>query len=192
MSKLLLPAAALAGLAACQTSHLPYSAGIYRSAAAFRQQRLNLNGTQVKPAFTGHHLLVVQAKSGAIKRVKVAPDSIWGYVTARGQAYRTFQRQAYSIRQVDTLTIYSRHVGKNTHFYFSQGLTGPIVVLAPKRLRETFGSNPTFMSLLGQFKWYQRLEAPEPTAGSTQPRGTSYRVVALYRQSLGLPITPFH
>lgn len=178
MLKLLLLGATLLALAACQATYPRYPVGTYDTAAAFRRGQPSRVGTQVKPDFWGRHVVVKQDLTGT--RAPVALDSIWGYARASGQAYRCVGHYVYAVQQVDTLAVYSRHVGKTTLYYCSQGLAGPLVLLRRRPVRQAFATNPAFTSLLEQTHLYRHLTAREPHAA-----GTRYRVVALYRQSLG-------
>jgi hypothetical protein len=185
MLKPLLLAALLLGLVGCEASHPLYPTGIYRTAAAFRRRQPSLAGTKAGLTAFQHKVFVINQLSKSARRTKTALDSVWGYAAADGQAYRTYRRGAYKVAQEDTLMIYSRHEGKATHFYFSTGLAGPVIALNKKMLRQTFADNTAFINLLGQLRWYESPLAPvqAPTTYKT------YKIAALYRQSLTLPGT---
>ncbi len=183
MLKSLLFAALLLGLVGCEVSHPLYPTGIYQTAAAFRRRQPSLVGTKAGLTTFQHKVFVLNQLSKATQRTKTALDSVWGYATTDGQAYRTYRRGVYKVAQQDTLMVYSRHEGKSTHYYFSAGLTGPVISLSKKRLRQAFADNSVFISLLNQLRWYESPLAPEP--GPTIYK--TYKIAALYRQSLTLP-----
>lgn len=176
---ILLPGA-LALLAACQSTRPLYPTGLYRTAEDFRQHRPALAGIGAGRVVLARKLYV---RTGPGERQKVPLDSLWGYAGANHEAFRVYQRGIYQLEQVDTLVVYSRHEGKATHYYFSAGLVGPVTRLSNRKLKQTFASNPAFLHLLKQRKWYQPLDATQSPAGAPK----AYRLVALYRQSLGLP-----
>jgi hypothetical protein len=190
----LLVAASLAlSLSACQSSRLVYPTGIYKSAASFRQQRPNTPGTQAGRVLFQRKLFVETAAAGGHDRTKVALDSAWGYAAANGAAYRVYRRQAFRVEQVDSLVLYSHQdylpdpayvatatpLHHTTRYYFSNGLTGPVQLLTRKRLKRTFATNLAFVRLLDQ-RLFHSLTAREQQGSDPN----TYRVVALYRQSL--------
>ena len=183
MLKSLLLATLLPGLVSCEVSHPLYPTGIYRTAVTFRQRQPSLAGTKADLTAFQHKVFVIDKANRSSPRIKIALDSVWGYATTDGQAYRTYQRGAYKVAQEDTLMIYSRHVGKTTNYYFSAGLAGPVIPLNKKRLRREFANNTVFINLLDQLRWYESPLAlvQAPTSYKT------YKVAALYRQSLTLP-----
>ena len=171
-----------AGLAGCQASRPFYPTGLYRTAADFRRQKPSLPGTKAGRTSFGRKAFVVKATGDNTQRTKLPLDSLWGYV-AEGQAYRILRRGACKVEQNDTLMIYSQHAGKSTHHYFSAGLMGPVTFLTKKNLRQAFAGNIAFISLLNQLKWHDSVLAAQQLPGSYK----NYRIVTLYRQSLGLP-----
>lgn len=171
---------ALALLAACQGTRPLYPTGLYRTAGDFRLHRPALAGFRAGRVPLARKLYVRTAPG---EHQKVPLDSLWGYAGADHEAFRVYQRGTYQIEQVDTVVVYSRHKGKNIHYYFSAGLAGPVIQLSSHKLKQAFASNPTFLRLLKQRRWYQSLDATQSPAGAPK----AYRLVALYRQSLGLP-----
>jgi hypothetical protein len=182
MLKSLLLVAAVGGLAGCQASRPFYPTGLYRTAADFRNQQPALPGTKAGRTSFGRKAFVVETAGSTSHRTKIPLDSLWGYA-AEGWAYRIFRRGVCKVKQNDTLVIYSQHVGKSTHHYFSAGLTGPVTLLTKKKLQQAFATNNAFITLLKQLKWHESVLAVQQAPGSYK----SYRIVALYRQSLGLP-----
>jgi hypothetical protein len=177
----------LLGAAACQSSRPLSPTGIYKTAEAFRQQQPSLPGSRAGRVLFSRKLYVLAPTGSGKQRTKVAVDSVWGYAGANQEAYRIYRHRAFRVEQADTLSVYSRVVSsgksRQTIYYFSQGLNGPVERLSKKYLKRTYASSPRFLELLGSLKWYQSVAAYEsPAAG---PR--SYRLVSLYRQSLGLP-----
>jgi len=177
----------LLGAAACQTGRPLSPTGIYKTAGAFRQQQPSLLGDRAGQLLFSRKLYVVAPAGSSKLRTKIASDSVWGYAGANREAYRLYRRLAYRVEQVDTLSVYSRVVsnGKSQHtiYYFSQGLSGPVMRLSKKYLKRTYAGNSRFLELLASLKWYQSVAAYESPAMG--PR--AFRLVALYRQSLGLP-----
>ena len=195
MPKNLLFIGLLLGLAACQTTRTFYPTGIYATAAAFRQQRPSLAGTQAGRAFFQRKAFVVNPAVGRA-RTKVPFDNLWGYAAADGRAYRVFRNQEFQVEQADTLTIYSQLISTGPtaatpqqyerHFYFSVGLAGPVQALTTRRLKQTFAHNPAFLDLLKRRPWLESIVATD-----RRPDGLeTYRLVTLYRQSLALATTP--
>ncbi|QKG55625.1 hypothetical protein GKZ68_02615 [Hymenobacter sp. BRD128] len=184
--------AGLLGLAGCQTSRPQSPTGIYKTAAAFRQRQPSLAGLNAGKVFLARKVYVVNAPGSGERRTKVSLDSVWGYAGSNHVAYRLYKHAAYEVEQADTLSIYSRLTsnGKTQQriYFFSQGLTGPVQRLSKKYLKQAYADNPRFLDPLASMKWYHSLAFYEsPPAG---PR--SFRVVALYRQSLGMPATYAH
>lgn len=171
---------ALALLVACQSTRPLYPTGLYYTAEDFRLHRPALPGTGAGRVLLARKMYVRTAPG---ERRKVPLDSLWGYAGANREAFRVYRRGVYLVEQVDTLVVYSRHEGKTTHHYFSTGLSGPVTSMSRRKLKQTFADNPTFLRLLRQRKWYQSLEATQSPAGALK----AYPLVALYRQSLGLP-----
>ena len=180
-------------LAGCQSSRLVYPTGIYKSATSFRQQRPNTPGTQAGRVLFQRKLFVETAAAGGHDHTKVALDSAWGYAAANGAAYRVYRRQAFRVEQVDSLVLYSHQeylpdpayaatatpLQHTTRYYFSNGLNGPVQLLTRKRLKRTFATNLAFVQLLDQ-RLFHSLAAREQQGSDPN----TYRVVALYRQSL--------
>ena len=176
----------LLSLAACQTGRPSLPTGIYKNSAAFRRQQPSLAGSGAGQVFLARKLYVRNPPGRAERRTKVPLDSAWGYAGADRGAYRIFRRVAYRVEQPDTLAIYSRVVsnGKSTStiYYFSSGLDGPVIRLSRRKLRQAFANNPPTLNSFQTLKWYQSLDHFDRT-----PQGRRFRLVALYRQSLGLP-----
>ena len=186
-NKLLLSAALGLGLSACQTGRPPYPTGIYRTAADFRQQRPALAGAKAGRVFLARKVFVTNAPGSVERRTKVSQDSTWGYAGADHQAYRLTRHGAYRVEQTDTLMVYSRQEGSGRQrriaYYFSAGLSSPVHPLSNRWLKRTYPDNIVFLQSLKHAKWYQPL-----AAHAQQPLALkSFWLVALYRQSLGLP-----
>jgi hypothetical protein len=174
-------------LGACQASRPPYPTGIYRTAADFKQQRPALAGTNAGQVFLARKVFVTNASGSADRRTKVLRDSTWGYAGADHQAYRLTEHGAYRVEQSDTLMMYSRQEGSGRQqriaYYFSAGPSSPVHPLNNKWLKRTYPNNAAFLQSLNHAKWYQSLA----THVQQPPALKSFRLVSLYRQSLGLP-----
>ena len=189
----LLAASLALGLSACQISRTTYPTGIFTSAAAFRQRQPSLVGDKAGRVVFRRKLFV---EGPTTPRTTVAMADAWGYADTRGTAFRVFKGHPFQVEQADSLVLYSNQEYKSdpayvatatpnkltTAYYFSRGLTGPVQPLTRRRLRRTFADSPTFLGLLDQRPHRSLLANQSP---ATAP--PSYRVVALYRQSLAQP-----
>lgn len=182
MLKSLLLVAFTLGASGCEVTRPLYPTGIYRTPTAFRRQQPSIAGSKAGLVAFQRKVLVIRHLNSISIHTKISLDSVWGYA-ADGWAYRIYRRGAYKVEQKDTLMIYSRHEGKATHYYFSAGLAGPVISLSKNKLRQAFAENTVFVGLLRQLRWYESplVSVQGPTTYKT------YKVAALYRQSLTLP-----
>ncbi len=177
------------GLASCQTTRPFFPTGVYATGTAFQHQHPSLAGTDTGPTFLHRKITVDNPAGSERKRVKIPQDSLWGYATAKGRAFRLFQKQHYEIVQADSFVLYSQvrpsltsqlqQPGEltTTDYFFSVGYNGPVLQLRKKTLRRAFATNPAFLRLLKQNKWNHPLLAYDEQA-------RRYRIVALYQESL--------
>jgi hypothetical protein len=141
-------------------------------------------------------VVVREAGPGTVKIV-VPPDSVWGYVSGNGHAFRFYRGEEYRIEQADTLTIYSSNtVPANSeqtgnwgaplanrtyaakHYYFSRGITGIPFPLTVKNIQHAYeASNPNFVASVQNMGLTQTLSDFDRKTGL-------FRVVKLYRDAL--------
>lgn len=171
--------------------------GAYRTAAAYRLRRPQPAGTDAfYPDKRGQLVVEVPRGTKSVK-LRVAPDSVWGYVSGKGRTFRLHRGEEYRLEFADTLCVYSsdlvaasgavagssavtsaRAVGA-TRYFFSRGLTGLVFPLTVRYLREAYqASNPAFAAALGQLRFDQSLADVNRETGL-------YRVTTLYREAAG-------
>ena len=160
--------------------------GAYRSAAAYARHRPQPAGIDATyPDKRGQVVVTVPQGPGTTK-LRLAPDSVWGYVTNRGRSFRIYRGQEYQLVHADTLSVYTNNaeagsgarVGSNSHYYFSRGLTGLIFPLTLHYLREAYAAgSPAFVAALGQMPFHQSLADYDRKTGL-------YRVTAIYQQAV--------
>lgn len=174
--------------------------GAYRSAAAYRHRQPQPAGSDAfYPDKRGQLVVVVPQGSRHIK-LRVAPDSVWGYVSGKGRTTRFYRGEEYQLEHADTLCVYSSTttlVGGtrggavlatptnfngqtlNTYtprYFFSLGLNGLIFPLTPHYLREMYAaSNPVFAAAVSKLRVDQSLVDFDRKTGL-------FRVTTLYRQ----------
>ena len=181
---------ALVGLtalpAAAQLHTIP--PGAYRTAAAYHRRQPEIPGTDATyPDKRGQVVVVVPRGASSVK-LRVSPDSVWGYVSQKGHTSRLYRGQDYRLEYADTLSIYSQSFNSvnatiggtnNTapHYYFSRGLTGLLFPLTSRYLREAYqASNPAFVEAVGKLRIDQSLVDFDKKTGL-------FRVTTLYRES---------
>ena len=175
----------LAGPAIAQVAGRP--AGAYRTAAAYRHHQPQPAGADAFYPDKRSQVVVVVPRGPETAKLRVSPDSAWGYVSARGQSFRLYRGEEYRLDQADTLCVYSTsfvvvnglRVGAaaGRRYFFSRGLTGLIFPLTSFYLREAYGaSNPAFAAALKQLPASRSLTDYDRKTGL-------YRVTSLYRQT---------
>ncbi|MCC3151986.1 hypothetical protein Q3A66_18665 [Hymenobacter sp. BT770] len=163
----------------------PIPPGAYRTAEAYHRRLPQPAGTNAfYPDKRG--LLVVEVQQGAsTQKVRMAPDSVWGYVSGKGRTFRFFRGEEYQLLYADTLCVYADTIGlakgaqplSAPRYFFSRGLKGLVFPLTVHYLREMYeASNPTFVAALGQLRFDQSLSDFDRKTGL-------YRVTTLYRQA---------
>lgn len=194
----LLVLSALAGPAGAQVFTIP--PGAYRTAADYHRRRPRPAGLDASYPDKRGQLAVTVPNGPRTRKLRVDPDSLWGYVTGKGRTRRLYRGAEYQLESADTLTIYSSNdvqagsdrtgpslatPGANAlgpftapRFYFSVGLTGLIFPLTPRYLREMYAaSNPAFVQAVADLSFGQSLADFNAKTGR-------YRVADLYRQHL--------
>lgn len=184
----------VAGPAMAQVFAIP--PGAYRTGAAYHRHQPELAGVDAfYPDKRGQVVVVVPRNAQKVK-VQVAPDSVWGYVSAKGRTTRLFRGEEYRLEFADTLCVYSSTTAVPTsqtaaartngqpvspgpmRYYFSRGLTGLIFPLTPHYLREAYeASNPAFVAAIVQLRF------TESPADFDRKTGL-FRVTTLYRQAV--------
>ena len=173
----------LAGPAVAQVYTIP--PGAYRTAEAYHRHQPRPGGTNAfYPDKRG--LLVVEVPQGLrTQKLRVASDSVWGYVSGRGRTVRFFRGEEYQLAHADTLCVYSssamlanseRQPLSAPRYFFSRGLKGLIFPLTVRYLRDMYeASSPAFVAALGQLRFDQGLSDFDRKTGL-------YRVTAIYRK----------
>jgi hypothetical protein len=163
--------------------------GAYRTAAAYRQRQPNPAGTDASyPDKRGQ--LAVEVPLGAQStKLHVAPDSVWGYVSAKGRSFRIYRGDEYRLEYADTLCVYSRSAnaanpglggtnGMALQYYFSRGLGGLIFPLTARYLREAYeATNPAFVEAVGKLRI-------SPSLSDYDKKTGLFWVTKVYRESL--------
>lgn len=198
---LLVLLALIAGPAIAQIQTIP--PGGYRTGAAYHRHQPQPAGTDASfPDKRGLAVITVPHGTSSVK-MRFDPDSLWGYVTAKGQSFRLYRRQEYRLDFADTLCIYSSNISINEgarvgdvmptanhtpgqylampNYYFSRGLTGFIFPLTVHYLREMYAaSNPAFVTLLA------KLQFNESLVDANKKNGL-FRVTNIYREAAAKP-----
>ena len=188
----------LAGPVAAQVFTIP--PGAYRTAAAYHRRQPQPAGVDAFFPDKRGQLVVVVPNGPQKDKLRLAPDSLWGFATGKGKAFRFFRGQEYQLDFADTLCVYHTntldlpngqrgYVGASTHmtgqalatpqYYFSRGLTGLLFPLTARFLREAYGtSNPVFVAEVAKLSFNESLSDFDRKTGL-------YRVTALYRKAAG-------
>ena len=194
---LLLFLAALAVPSAAR-AQVPAPAGAYRTAAAYRQRQPRPGGRDAFYPDKRGQLVVVVPRGRGTAKVRVAPDSLWGYASGRGRTTRFFRGQEYVLEHADTLCVYTSTtvLGPDARpggpaglgvagglgaarYFFSRGLTGLVFPLSPRYLREAYAAgNPAFVAALAGLRLNQSLVDYDRKTGL-------FRVTTLYRAAAG-------
>lgn len=179
-------------------AQLPTPPGAYRTAAAYRQRLPRPGGIDAFYPDKRGQLVVQVARGPRTEKLRVAPDSVWGYVSGKGRTVRFYRGQEYYLEHADTLCVYSSttQLGQEARagtsasapavfgapgglgaarYFFSRGLTGLIFPLTPRYLREAYAAgNPAFVAALAELRLNQSLADYDRKTGL-------YRVTTLYR-----------
>ena len=158
--------------------------GAYRTAAAYLRRQPTPGGAEAFfPDKRGNLVVVVPQGAGSVK-VRLAPDSIWGYVSQKQRTFRIYRGQEYRLVHADTLSIYTVNAEQTSaamsggpRYYFSRGLKGLIFPLTVPYLRKVYAAgNPAFAAALGEMPLHHSLVDLDRKTGL-------YRVTTLYRQA---------
>ena len=155
----------------------PVPPGAYRTASAYRHRQPRPAGINAfYPDKRGK--LVVEVPQGTGKaKLRVDPDSTWGYVSGKGRTTRFYRGAEYELLHADTLCVYASTDG-NARYFFSRGLTGLIFPLTPHFLREMYAAGtPAFAAALGKLRFNQSLADRDRQTGL-------FRVTTLYREAV--------
>ncbi|GAB3869288.1 hypothetical protein GCM10028824_15990 [Hymenobacter segetis] len=178
----------LAGPVAAQTFTIP--PGAYRTGAAYHRKQPQPAGLDAFYPDKRGQLVVVVPRGTKTAKLRVAPDSVWGYVSEKGRTSRLFRNEEYRLEYADTLCVYSQNStnvngalggtnGTGTRYFFSRGLTGLIFPLTPRYLREAYAaSSPGFAAAVGQLRVDKSLVDFDRKTGL-------FRVTTLYREMAG-------
>ena len=174
----------LAGSAAAQVYTIP--PGAYRTPEAYHQRQPRPGGTNAFYPDKRGQLVVKVWQGPHTRKLRIAPDSVWGYVSGKGRTVRFFRGEEYQLAHADTLCVYSgngalvkgqRQPLSEPRYFFSRGLKGLIFPLTVRYLREMYeASNPAFVAVLGQMRFDQGLSDFDRKTGF-------YRVTAIYRKA---------
>ncbi|MFD2720834.1 hypothetical protein ACFST9_19085 [Hymenobacter monticola] len=198
---IVLLSALLAEPAVAQVSQVPRPPGAYRTAAAYHRRQPQPAGSDAfYPDKRG--LVVVEVPQGArTTKLRLAPDSVWGFVNGKGRTTRLFRGNEYRLEYADTLCVYSSSnimagadrngtnvlvpganamgAYTNARYYFSRGLTGLIFPLTTAYLRQAYeASNPAFVAALTKLRVDQSLVDFDRKTGL-------FRITTLYHEAAG-------
>ena len=175
----------LAAPAAAQTFTIP--PGAYRTGAAYHRKQPQPAGLDAFYPDKHGQLVVVVPRGTKTAKLRVAPDSVWGFVSGKGHTSRLFRKEEYRLEQADTLCVYSQNsnavngalggtTGAGTRYFFSRGLNGLVFPLTTRYLREAYeASNPAFIAAIGKLNIGQSLVDFDRKTGL-------FRVTTLYRK----------
>ena len=178
----------LAGPAAAQVFTIP--PGAYRTGAAYHRKQPQPAGLDAFYPDKRGQLVVVVPRGSKTAKLRVAPDSVWGYASGKGRTSRLFRNEEYRLEHTDTLCIYSQNSttvngalgganGASTRYFFSRGLNGLVFPLTTRYLREAYeAGNPGFIAALGKLRLDQSLVDFDRKTGF-------FRVTTLYRDAAG-------
>ena len=192
----------LAGPAVAQVYTIP--PGSYRTAAAYHLRKPQPAGTDAYYPDKRGNLVVVVPNGVRTTKQRMAPDSVWGYVSGKGRTVRFHRGQEYQLEFADTLCVYSsttfladdgrmsgtssapvsyggQTINSSTpRYFFSRGLTGLVFPLTSHFLREAYtASNPAFATAVGTLRIDQSLADFDRKIGL-------FRVTTLYRKVAGV------
>ena len=149
---------------------------LYKSTDAQQSNKDTLDIRRVRAAFFSDSI-VVRLKN--TQKLVLPPDAIWGYQDNDNTIYRYYDGDFYMVRQLDTLVIYSRRVGKSTCYYFSQGRNGELLSLNCKNLKKEFSGDTCFLDKMDNgLKWYQDYS-------SYDDKTKSYRMIEFFKSCTG-------
>ncbi|MDQ2770478.1 MAG: hypothetical protein M3Y54_08265 [Bacteroidota bacterium] len=189
----------LTGPATAQIFTIP--PGAYRTGAAWHRRQPQPAGLDAFYPDKRGQVVVVVPVGNSRQKIRLAPDSLWGYVTSKGRTRRLYRGGEYQLEAADTLTVYSSSTvpgsieapgtaaltpGSNAlgpyvapRYYFSRGLTGLIFPLTMRYLREAYGtSNPAFVGKLSNLRFDQSLSDVDHKTGL-------FRITSIYREAAG-------
>jgi hypothetical protein len=194
-------AAGLPGPAARAQGSPPPSGG-YRTAAAYHRRQPQPAGLDAFFPDKRGQVVVVVPHGTQKDRLRLSPDSLWGYVSNKGRTFRLFRGNEYRLEHADTLCVYSTNttlisgdqrgfIGPSTHlggqspagmhYYFSRGLNGLLFPLTVRYLREAYeASDPQFVAALTKMGFTETLTDVDRTTGL-------FRVTVLYRGTAAKP-----
>jgi hypothetical protein len=163
--------------------------GAYRTGAAYHRRQPQPAGFDASyPDKRGQ--LTVEVPFGAkTTKLRIAPDSVWGYVSAKGRSFRLYRGDEYRLEYADTLCVYSRSAnssnpglggtnGMTLQYFFSRGLDGLIFPLNARYLREAYeATNPAFATAVGKLRI-------DPSLSDYDKKTGLFWVTKVYRESL--------
>ena len=175
--------------------------GAYRTAAAHHRRQPQPAGVDAFYPDKHGMVVVVVPRGPQTVKLRVDPDSVWGYVNGKGRTRRLYRGGEFQLEAADTLAVYTSSdlVGANEasgpgvltpgtnalghfsspHYFFSRGLTGLIFPLTVRNLRAAYeASNPAFVEALGKLRFDQSLSDFDKKTGL-------FRVTMLYREAAG-------
>lgn len=180
----------------------PPPSGGYRTAAAYHRRQPQPAGLDAYFPDKRGQVVVVVPRGTQKDRLRLSPDSLWGYVSNKARTFRLFRGSEYRLEHADTLCVYSSnttptsgdqrtftspttHPGAQspagTHYYFSRGLNGLLFPLTVHYLREAYqASNPQFVAALTKLGFTETLTDIDRATGL-------FRVTVLYRNAAAKP-----
>ncbi|GAB3573881.1 hypothetical protein [Hymenobacter daeguensis] len=164
--------------------------GAYRTAAAYHRRQPQPAGSDATYPDKRGQLVVEVPRGPKTEKLRVSPDSVWGYVSGKGRTFRIYRGEEYRLEHTDTLCVYTRQASITStglrpnasgqqNYFFSLGLNGLVFPLTVPYLRELFAaSNPAFVKALSELSFSQSLADFDRKTGL-------YRVTSVYREASG-------
>lgn len=173
--------------AAAQLYNIP--PGAYRTGAAYHRHQPQPAGLDASYPDKHGQLMVVVPRGAKSAKLRIAPDSVWGYVSAKGRSFRLYRGDEYRLEYADTLCVYSRSAnagnpalggtnGLTLQYFFSRGLNGLIFPLNVRYLREAYeATNPAFVAAVSKLRL-------DPSLSDYDKKTGLFWVTKVYHESL--------
>jgi len=155
---LLLPSNGFSAVAHLPSYKPPVGSGIYKSASDFRLGKLTLSvNCQDEKHRVRLHTLFGKPNVDIVhegKKYTFQKDEIFGFRDCDSGDFRFFNREEFTIREVQSLVIYERQVSRpgvsgkglqqTIQYFFSTGLEAPIQPLTKSELKKALPNNHPF------------------------------------------------